>query len=134
MTMVGEEMMKQMPHVMGQGMSMMSHPVAKGAMMAASGFVAGRGLLGASLFRTPLLLLAGGIAGGIAAGYLLHRHEKEVVEVLSKLSGMGKDFVLQQRENLDDLIAEAKEPKEARKASTEAEQSEAVKTAPESKA
>ncbi len=106
---MNDEMMKRMPQMMGQGMSMLDHPVTKGAMMAASGFVAGRGLLGASPFRNPLLLLAGGIAGGIAAGYLLHKHEKEVILALSKLSGMGKDFVLQQRENLDDLVAEAKE-------------------------
>jgi hypothetical protein len=32
-----------------------------------------------------------------------------VVLALSKATGMGKDFVLQQRENLDDLVAEAKE-------------------------
>ncbi len=106
---MNEEMMKQMPKVMGQGMGMMSHPVAQGAMMAASGFAAGRGLLGATLFRNPLLLIAGGIAGGIAAGYLLHKHEKEVILALSKLTGMGKDFALQQRENLDDLMAEAKD-------------------------
>jgi hypothetical protein len=107
--MMNEEMMKQMPKMMGQGVGMMSHPVAQGAMMAASGFAAGRGLLGATLFRNPLLLIAGGIAGGIAAGYLLHKHEKEVILALSKLTGMGKDFALQQRENLDDLMAEAKE-------------------------
>ena len=54
-------------------------------------------------------MLAGGIAGGIAVGYLLHKHEKEVVLAISKAIGMGKDFVMQQRENLDDLVAEAKE-------------------------
>jgi hypothetical protein len=42
-------------------------------------------------------------------GYLLHKHEKEVVLAISKAIGMGKDFVMQQRENLDDLVAEAKE-------------------------
>lgn len=100
--MVKEEMMKHMPN-------MMSHPVAQGAMMAATGFAAGRGLLGGTLLRNPLVLLAGGVAAGIAAGFLLHKYEKEVVLALSKATGMGKDFVLQQRENLDDLVAEAKE-------------------------
>jgi hypothetical protein len=32
-----------------------------------------------------------------------------VVLAISKAIGMGKDFVMQQRENLDDLVAEAKE-------------------------
>ncbi len=100
--MMNEEMMKQMPHMMG-------HPVAQGAMIAATGYAATRALVGHSLLRNPLLLLAGGIAGGIAAGYLIHKHEKEIVLAISKAIGMGKDFVMQQRENLDDLVAEAKE-------------------------
>jgi hypothetical protein len=107
--MMNEEMMKQMSHTMGQGMGMMSHPVAKGAMVAATGYAATRALVGQGLLRNPLLLLAGGVAGGIAVGYLLHKHEKEVVLAISKAIGMGKDFVMQQRENLDDLVAEAKE-------------------------
>jgi hypothetical protein len=107
--MMNEEMMKQVSHTMGQGMGMMGHPVAKGAMVAATGYAATRALVGQGLLRNPLLLLAGGIAGGLAAGYLLHKHEKEVVLAISKAIGMGKDFVMQQRENLDDLVAEAKE-------------------------
>jgi CHASE3 domain sensor protein len=61
------------------------------------------------MLRNPLLLLAGGVAGGIAVGYLLHKHEKEVIRFVSKAIGMGKDFAAQQRENLDDLIAEAQD-------------------------
>ena len=106
--MMNEEMMKQMSHTMGQGMGMMGHPVAKGAMIAATGYTAGRALL-PSMLRNPLLLLAGGIAGGVAVGYLLHKHEKEVMLAVSKAIGMGKDFAMQQRENLDDLVATAKE-------------------------
>jgi heme/copper-type cytochrome/quinol oxidase subunit 3 len=107
--MMNEEMMKHGAGMMGTGAGMMSHPVAKGAMMAATGYAATRALVGQGLLRNPLLLLAGGIAGGIAVGYLLHKHEKEVVLAISKAIGMGKDFVMQQRENLDDLVAEAKE-------------------------
>lgn len=106
--MMNEEMMKQMSHSMGQGMGMMSHPVAKGAMIAATGYTAGRALL-PGVLRNPLLLLAGGVAGGIAAGYLLHKHEKDVIRFVSRAIGMGKDFAAQQRENLDDLIAEAQD-------------------------
>ena len=114
--MMNEEMMKH-------GAGMMGHPVAKGAMIAATGYAATRTLVGQGLLRNPLLLLVGGIAGGIAAGYLLHKHEKEVVLAISKAIGMGKDFVMQQRENLDDLMAEAKE--------TEAQAAAAPAAAPE---
>lgn len=108
--MMNPEMMKQMPHMMGQGMSMMEHPAAKGVMMVGSGLAAGHALFGPpAILRNPLLLLAGGLAAGVAAGYLLHKHEKEVVAAITKLTGIGKDFALQQRENLDDLIAEAQE-------------------------
>lgn len=107
--MMNEEMMKHGAGMMGTGAGMMSHPVAKGAMMAATGYAATRTLVGHGLLRNPLMLLAGGIAGGIAVGYLLHKHEKEIVLAVSKAIGMGKDFVMQQRENLDDLVAEAKE-------------------------
>jgi hypothetical protein len=108
--MMTEEMMKQMPaHMMGNGMGMMGHPVAQGAMMAATGFAAGKGLLGGTLLRNPLVLLA----AGAAAGYLLFKYEKEIILALSKATGMGKDFVLQQKENLDDLMAEAQDKEAA---------------------
>lgn len=97
--MMTEEMMRQMPQMMGQGM----HPVAQGAMMAATGFAAGRGLLGASLLRNPLVLLA----AGVAAGYLIHKYEKEIVQAIVKLTGLGQDFLLHQKEHLSDLVAEA---------------------------
>ena len=113
--MMSEEMMKQMPHMMGNGMSMMGHPLAQGAMMAATGFAAGRGLLGGTLLRNPLVFLA----AGLAAGYLLHKYEKEIVAAVSKATGMGKDFALQQKENLEDLVAEAHD-KEAKAAAPKA--------------
>lgn len=106
---MNEEMMKKMPHLMGGASQMMEHPVARGAMMLGTGIAAGRTLLGAGLFRNPLTLLAGGIAAGVAAGYLLHKYEKEVVETLGKASGIGRDAVLHQKENLTDLMAEAQE-------------------------
>lgn len=109
--MMNEEMMHRMQSMPG----MMNHPMTQGAMMAATGFAAGRGLFGGfsllNPFRNPLLLLA----GGIAAGYLLHKYEKEIVAAVSKATGIGKDFVLHQKENLEDLVAEAHE-KEAQQA------------------
>ncbi len=96
------EAARQMPHMMSNMGQMMSHPMAGGAMMAAGGYAAGKGLMG-GLLRNPLLF----VAAGLAAGYLLHKYEKEIVETVSRATGMGKDFMLHQKENLDDLIAEA---------------------------
>lgn len=108
--MMTEEMMKQMPHMMMNGAShMVSKPLATGAMMAGAGLAAGKGLLGGAVLRNPLMLLAVGAAGGIAAGFLLFKYQKEIIDGLSKVSGMGKDFALHQKENLADLMAEAEE-------------------------
>ena len=99
---------RQMPQMMG---NMMAHPMATGTMMAAGGYAAGKGLLGAgtTLLRNPLVFLA----AGVAAGYLLFKYEKEIIQTASKLTGMGKDFALHQKENLDDLLAESKGPETA---------------------
>jgi hypothetical protein len=103
------EAARQMPQAMGSMMGnmgqMMAHPMTGGAMLAAGGYAAGKGLLGAgtSFLRNPLVFLA----AGVAAGYLLHKYEKEIVQAVSQATGMGKDFALHQKENLDDLIAEA---------------------------
>ena len=93
----------------------MNSPMTQGAMMAATGFAAGRGLIGGVLLRSPLLL----IGAGLVAGYLVHKYEKEIVLAATKAMGMGKDFALQQKEHLSDLVAEAQE-QEAQPAQTEA--------------
>ena len=98
-------------HMMG---GMMNSPMTQGAMMAATGFAAGRGLIGGVLLRSPLLL----IGAGLVAGYLVHKYEKEIVLAATKAMGMGKDFALQQKEHLSDLVAEAQE-QEARPAQAE---------------
>ena len=108
--MMTEEMMKHMPSAMHKTAEhVMKGPLAQGAMMAATGFAAGRSLLGFSLLRNPLTLLAGGLAAGVAVGFLAHKYEKEIIESLANISGMGKDFALNQKENLGDLMAEAEE-------------------------
>ncbi len=109
MTMM-HEAAKHIPQAMSS-----AAPVAQGAMMAATGYAAGRGLLGGALLRNPLVLLA----AGIAVGYYLHKHQDEIVLAMSKATGMGKDFLLQQKESLADLVEEAKE-KEGQAAATAA--------------
>ena len=79
---------------------LMSKPVTQGAATGAA--AAAGGVVG----RT---LLAVGVAGGVVAGYLLHRYRKEIALTVSEACGIGKDFALQQKESLSDLIEEAKE-------------------------
>ena len=115
--MMTEEMLKNMPHMMMNGAShVMAKPLTTGAMMAGAGFAAGKGLLGGALLRNPLTLLAVGAAGGVVAGFLLFKYQKEIIDGLSKASGMGRDFALHQKENLADLMAEAEERIEGVKA------------------
>lgn len=58
-----------------------------------------------SLSRHPFILF--GV--GIATGYLTHKYRKELVSISSKTAKHSKNFVLQQKENIKELIAEAKE-------------------------
>ena len=115
--MMTEEMLKNMPHMMMNSAShVMKKPLTSGAMMAGAGFAAGKGLLGGALLRNPLTLLAVGAAGGVVAGFLLFKYQKEIVDGLAKASGMGRDFALHQKESLADLMAEAEEKIEGVKA------------------
>ncbi len=110
-----KEMMNE--STMGAMSHMMSSPVAKGAAMMGAGYAA-RGIVGRSLLTSPLVVLA----AGVAAGYLLHAYRKEIVLAVSKATGMGKDFLLEQKESLADLVAESKdqEAQEAAPAASEA--------------
>ncbi|MBS1214033.1 MAG: hypothetical protein H6R26_2650 [Proteobacteria bacterium] len=113
-------MMKNMPMgegmagMMGQGMAKAApaavsfHNVAKGAVatgaVAAGSSHARRSLVG-RLIRNPWVLFA----LGVTAGYLVHKHRKDIVAAATRISEKGKDFVLQQRENLEDIVAESRE-------------------------
>ncbi|MFM8330659.1 MAG: hypothetical protein ACKN9T_03125 [Candidatus Methylumidiphilus sp.] len=46
---------------------------------------------------------------GLAAGFFIHKYRKEIIQAASELSEKGKDFVLEQKENLADIIAETQE-------------------------
>lgn len=84
------------------------HNVAKGA--AAAGAVkvaskkAGKSFLG-KVFSHPLVVF--GL--GVAVGYTIHKYRKEIIESANRAVEKSQDFVLQQRENLEDLVAEAPE-------------------------
>ncbi len=49
---------------------------------------------------------------GITAGFLVHKYRKEIISITSKTAEQSKDFVLRQKENLKDLLAETQEDAE----------------------
>lgn len=58
-----------------------------------------------SFIRHPLVLFA----LGAAAGILAYKYRKEIMGAVSKAGDVGRDFVLQQKESLNDLLEEARE-------------------------
>jgi len=46
---------------------------------------------------------------GLVTGYFVYKYRKEIINKTSKTIDIGKDFVLQQKENLEDIVAEARE-------------------------
>lgn len=48
---------------------------------------------------------------GIVAGYLVYKYRKEIIASASKTVDAGKDFILHQKESLEDIVAESTEDK-----------------------
>lgn len=46
---------------------------------------------------------------GVVAGYMIYKYRKEIISNVGKATDASKDFVLQQKENLEDIVAETKE-------------------------
>lgn len=98
--------------VKGQAIATSAHSskgelVVKGvatAVAAATIIETGKGVM-ATLAKHPLVIFS----LGIAAGFLTHKYRKEIILVTSKTAEQSKDFVLKQKENLKDLIAESQE-------------------------
>ena len=84
------------------------HNLAKGAAatsaVATAGTQTGKSFLG-KLVSHPLVIF--GL--GVAVGYAIHKYRKEIIESANRAVEKSQDFVLQQRENLEDLVAEAPE-------------------------
>jgi hypothetical protein len=98
------EAARQAPQVMGELM--------KPLVMGAGGYAAARMITtnpALALLRSPLLVLA----AGVTAGYLAHKYRREIIQAITKATDLGKDFVIQQKESLGDLVAEAQEGNEA---------------------
>ena len=87
----------------GHGAKAMSKQIAKGSVASAS--VQSGGKLISKAKKHPLLVF--GL--GIAAGYVIYKYRKEIIGGATKMVDGGKDFVLHQKENLEDIVAETKE-------------------------
>ncbi len=46
---------------------------------------------------------------GVVAGYMVYKYRKEIISSTNKAVDAGKDFVLNQKENLEDIVAESNE-------------------------
>jgi len=77
------------------------HNVAKGAVATGAVATAGHSLFG-RILRHPLVLF--GL--GVAVGYAVHKYRQELIESADRIAETSKEVVLQQRENLEDLVAE----------------------------
>ena len=89
--------------------------IAKGvatAVAASTIIQTGKGVM-TTLARNPLVMF--GL--GIAAGFLVHKYRKEIISITNQTAEQSKDFILRQKENLKDLIAEAQEDTEEGSAS-----------------
>lgn len=67
----------------------------------------GKGVI-STLARHPFVMFS----LGIAAGYFAHKYRKQIISITNKTAEQSKDFVLRQKENLKDLLAETQEDAE----------------------
>ena len=86
-----------------QNKNAMGKQIMKGSM--ASVTVKSGGKLMSKLVKHPVLVF--GL--GLVAGYVVYKYRKEIVSSVGKATDASKDFVLQQKENLEDIVAETKE-------------------------
>jgi hypothetical protein len=98
----GNHVIKAMGHEHHAGHSM-GKQIVKGSMASVS--VRSGGKLVGKFSKHPVLVF--GL--GVAAGYLIYKYRKEIVSSVGKATDASKDFVLQQKENLEDIVAETKE-------------------------
>jgi hypothetical protein len=99
-----------MAHVHGKSMMKMSNvkesvakEIVKGSMASVTVHTGAK--LMSKLVKNPIVVFS----AGVAAGVLVYKYRKQIIASANKAIDSGKDFVLQQKENLEDLVAEAKE-------------------------
>ena len=92
-----------MKHAHGIAANSVAKEVVKGSIVSSTVHT-GRRLM-SNVTKHPVLVF--GL--GVVAGYLVYKYRKEIISSTSRVVDAGKDFVLQQKENLEDLVAESKE-------------------------
>ena len=100
-----------MAHVHGKEMMIDMHKaaeplgkqIAKGSMAAATVHTGGK--LMSKAVNHPVIVFGLGIVTGV----LIYKYRKEIISGATKVVDAGKDFALQQKENLEDIVAETKE-------------------------
>ena len=66
-----------------------------------------------TLAKHPLLMFG----FGLTAGYFVGKYRKEIISMAEQTADQGKSFILRQKENLVDMIAESQESEEEQDAS-----------------
>ena len=69
--------------------------------------------IASTLAKHPLIMF--GL--GLTAGYFVGKYRKELISMAERTADQGKSFILRQKENLLDLIAESQENAEGQDAS-----------------
>ncbi|MGZ8227443.1 MAG: hypothetical protein ACXWT3_12535 [Methylococcaceae bacterium] len=95
----GKEMMKSM----SKGENSMGKEIVKSSVVSATVHTGGKLMIKAA--KHPVVVF--GL--GLVAGYMIFKYRKEIISGTTKVVDASKDFVLQQKENLEDIVAEAKE-------------------------
>ncbi|MGR8940695.1 MAG: hypothetical protein ACU83V_12985 [Gammaproteobacteria bacterium] len=95
----GKSMMKEMSNVKDS----MGQEIMKGSMASVTVHTGAK--LMSKLAKNPILVFS----AGVVAGVLVYKYRKEIIASANKVVDSGKDFVLQQKENLEDIVAETKE-------------------------
>ncbi|MEI6541990.1 MAG: hypothetical protein WCL60_00610 [Methylococcales bacterium] len=88
-----------MAHVHGK----LAKEVVNGSMVASTVHTGSK--LMSNIAKHPVLVF--GL--GLVTGYLVYKYRKEIISSASSVVDAGKDFVLEQKENLEDIVAESKE-------------------------
>ena len=100
---MGSKTVKQIQHTAKHSGDSMSKEIFKGSI--ASAVVYSGSKIMSVAVKNPVVVF--GL--GLVSGFLIHKYRKDIIASTTKVVDAGKDFVLQQKENLEDLVAETKE-------------------------
>ena len=105
--------MKCMDHAAHGGGAHMAHAAQGAAKKVAQGGIVSATLhsgkkIMSTLTKHPIVL----IGLGFTVGYMVHKHRKGIIRSANSAVDKSKDFVLNQKENLEDIVAEKKEQKD----------------------